>query len=261
MKNRSGNLLAALACAAVLALTWSASAAHATPWRFSVTPYVWATDMGIDSKLAGRQVVDKTIPVSDLVKQIDTIFQMRIEATHGSIGIMADGFDVTLSDEKAAVALPEGAGAADLASDVGMTIVDVAGIYDPKGDRRGISFLAGTRIINDRATVDATFMPAPGVSAAKTYDSSETLVDGLLGARYGMRFSRRWGVQMQADGSIGGTDFTWSAGPTLGFAFGKMGAFGINAGYRVMQINFKDEAGLDNTLTLKGALLGFRASF
>lgn len=251
----------AVSGALVLALLFSAGAAQATPWRFSVTPYLWATDMGIDTKLNGSQVVDKTIPVSDLVKDIDAIFQMRVEAMHGSYGVMTDAFYVTMSDEKSGVPLPEGAGTTDLTSDVGMTILDLAGTFDPNGDRRGVLFYGGTRIINDSATIDATFVPAPGVSVAKTYDSSETLVDALAGARYGMRFGPRWGVQMQADGSIGGTDYTWSAGPTLGYAFGTMGRFGINAGYRIMQINFKDDAGLDNTLTLKGALLGFRASF
>jgi hypothetical protein len=252
--------LSAMLGATTLALSLLTGAAQAKPWRFSVTPYAWATDMGIDTKLDGRQVVDKTIPVGDLIKDIDTIFQMRLEATNGTFGVMIDAFDVTMSSEKYGVALPDDAGTADLASDIGMTIGDIAGIYGPQR-LRGLAFLGGTRIINDRATIDATFRPAPGVSVAQSYDTDETLVDGLFGMRFGMPFSRHWGAQMQADVSTGGTDYTWSAGPTLSYSFGTLGRFGINAGYRGMKIDFQDEGGLDNQLTLSGFVVGFRASF
>lgn len=247
--------------AAVLALILSAAVAQASPWHVRLSPYCWATDVGIDAKLDGRQVVDKTIPVSDLVDDIDTIFQMRLEVTHGALGAMVDAFDVTMSDEKKGVPLPQGAGTADLGSDVGLTIVDVAGTYDPRGDHEGIAFLGGARILNDRATVEAMLQPAPGVSVPQTYHGDETLVDALVGVRFSKRFSRHWSTQAQVDVSTGDTDHTWSAGPTLSYAFGYRGRFGISAGYRRMQVDFKDHDGLDNKMTLSGFLVGLRTSF
>jgi hypothetical protein len=248
-----------LAAFAALALT--SCAAHAASWRFDLTPYAWATDLGVKADIEDRTIVDETIAVSDLLKQIDTIFQMRFQATYGEFGITTDLFDVTLSDEANGVALPKGAGSGDFSSDMGMTIGDVALLYDPAGDHQGLAVFGGARIINERATVDATFHPAPGGSASGSYETNDTYVDGLMGVRFTKTFARRWSWQMQADASTGGTDYTWSAGPTLGWAFGRMGRYGIQAGYRHMEIDFQDEDGLDAKMTLSGVLLGLRTSF
>lgn len=250
-----------LVLALVFALLVTGKAAQASEWRFSITPYAWATDVGVDARLDGRQVVDKKIPVSDLLDDLDLTVQMRVEAQRGEIGLGLDLFDVELSDETKGVALPQGAGQADLKSDIGMTILDVTGVYDPKGDRRGFALVYGTRIIDERSTVDATFLPAPGVAVAQSYETSDTYVDGLLGLRYTKLLSRHWACQARADVSAGGTDYTYSAGPSISYAFGKFGQFGISAGYRYMKVDFEDQDGLDTKLTLSGALIGLRTSF
>ena len=250
-----------LTLAATLSLFAFVAPAHAAGWGFSVTPYMWATGIGVDAQLDGRDVLSRDIPVSDLLEDLDTIFQMRMELTYGPFGIAADGFDVSLSDEKNGVALPQATGTAELDNSAGMTIVDVAGTFDPYADRSGFGLLAGTRILNQRATVDAVLMPAPGVSVAQRYETHETLVDGLVGARFRHRLWRGLGVQMQADASTGGTDYTWSVAPSLTYAFGPFGRYGVEAGYRRMHIDFQDDGGLDAQMTLSGAVLGFRLSF
>jgi hypothetical protein len=247
--------------AAALALVLSAGAARADRWIFSVTPYAWATDVGVDATLGGRQVIDTTIPVSDLLSDLNTIFQGRLEAQHGEFGAMVDLFDVTLTDEVSGLALPQGAGRADLTSDVGMTILDVEGVYDHKGDHQGLAILYGTRVLDERATIDASLNLAAGPTVAQTYEIDDWLVDGLVGARFSQRFGRHWGYQMQADASTGGTDYTWSVGPTLSYAFGKYGQYGVNAGYRHMVVDFEDNGDLNTQMTLTGAVLGFRVSF
>jgi hypothetical protein len=47
----------------------------------------------------------------------------------------------------------------------------------------------------------------------------------------------------------------------LSYSFGTLDRFGINAGYRVMQIDFQDDGNLDTGMTLSGFLLGLRVSF
>jgi len=247
--------------AAALSLLTVSIPAHAADWGFTATPYMWATGIGVDAQLDGREVVSKDIPVSDLLEDLSTIFQMRLELTYGAFGLAADGFDVSLESEKNGVALPGNAGTADLDNNGGMTIVDVAGTFDPAADRSGFGLLAGTRILNQRATVDAILEPAPGIEVAQRYETHETLVDGLIGARFRHRLWRGLGVQMQADASTGGTDYTWSVAPSLTYAFGPVGRYGVEAGYRRMQIDFQDDGGLDTQMTLSGAVLGFRLSF
>jgi len=261
--NTSRNLGAFLAAASVAALILACIAAPARAadrWHVSLTPYVWATDLGVSAKLDERQIVDETISVGDLLKDLDTIFQMKLEVTHGAFGIATDVFDVTLSDRNSNATLPQNAGTADIRTDAGMTIVDAAGVYDPRGDHDGLAYLAGTRILYNRGTVDATF-DTPAGPVVRSYDDNETLVDALIGIRFGKRLGHGFATQMQADASTGGTDWTWSASPSLTYAFGRFGRYGISAGYRHMEIDFADNGGLDSQMTLSGFLLGTRISF
>jgi len=258
-RNTRNPILRGLAVLALLLC--GAATANADGWSWSVTPYAWATDVGVDMRLAGRKVVDETIPVSDLLEDLDTMVSLRLEAQNGAHGVMIDLFDVTLSDEANGVTLPRDAGQADVGTDIGMTILDVAGTFDPTGDRQGFGFIYGVRVIDQRATVDATITPTGGSPVAQRYDDGETLVDGLAGIRFSKRFARRWSYQMQADLSTGGTEVTWSVGPSLGYAFGATGRYAVTAGYRHMTVDFKDDGEVGTTMTLSGLLVGFRTSF
>lgn len=255
-----GDFLRVTTGTTALACLLLAGPAHAG-WRFHLTPYAWATGVGVDATLDGREVVNEDISVSDLIEDLDTIFQMKVEAVNGPFGAMVDLFDVNLSDATNDVALPRGNGTADVASELGMTILDIAGTYDPQGDRQGFAVLGGTRILDERAAIDANVQPASGGNAALAYDTDETLVDALVGVRYTQRLSRSWAVSSQLDFSSGATDYTWSLAPTVSYAFGQFGRYGVNAGYRRMKFDFKDEHGMNTQMTLSGALLGFRLSF
>jgi hypothetical protein len=253
------NSLGALLGAATLALTLGAGSAHAD-WRFHLTPYAWLTDVGVEAEIDGRGSVQETIKVSDLLKDVDMIFQGRAEAMNGKHGVMLDLFYVAMSDQVGGLALPKSAGSADLDWTMDMTIADIAGVYSPSGSRLGFSFLYGARIVDQRATVDATFATGGG-SFAEDYSAGETLVDGLIGMRFARRLGGPFVYQMQADASTGGTDFTWSLAPTLTFAFGQYGRYGLNLGYRRMDVDFEDTGELDTRMTLSGPVLGFRTSF
>jgi len=245
----------------VLSLSSGAAAATAGDWTFTATPYVWATDLGVKADVNGREAVDEKISVTDLVKQIDTIFQGRFEARYRSIGLATDLFDVTMSDQVDGVVLPKSAGVAGFAPDIRMTIFDAAAFYNPSANGRGFTALGGMRLIYERADIDATYELASGSTVQKNYETHETLVDGLIGVRFVQPLSRRWGVQSQVDVSSGGTKLTWSATPTLSYVVDARGRYAVTAGYRHMHIDFKESDGVESSMTLSGALLGFRMSF
>lgn len=251
------SLRISLACC----LLFGAADAFASDWQWHVTPYVWATDIAVDASIDDRQVVDAEIPVEDLIEDIDTIAQVRIEARHGRHGVMLDLFDVTMSKEPGRATLPNGAGEALLSSEVGMTILDLAGVYDPKGDGQGLSFLFGARILDQRAEIDARFDLGSGTSVAKRYETGETLIDALVGVRFDRSLTPRWTYRMQADVSTGGTDLTWSAGPSVGWRFGKRERYELLAGYRYMEVDFASDDAVEATMTLSGFSTGLRVSF
>lgn len=267
MNHRNANhpldcLRGALVAAGIaLSLIVAASPAKAGDWKFTATPYVWATDLAVKADVNGRQVVNETVSIGDLVKQLDTIFQGRFDAQYRTIGLSADVFDVTMSDQVDGVALPQGMGTGSFTPDIRMTIFDLAATYTPVMRRRSISALGGMRLVYERADVDANLNLSAGPSVAQNYNAHDTLVDGLIGARFVQPLSPRWGVQGQVDVSTGGTNYTWSAAPSVFYVFDAARHYALSAGYRHMHIDFKDSDGFDADMALSGALVGFRWSF
>lgn len=51
------------------ALLLADQAAAADKWKWTVIPYFWLTDLGIDVSIDDRQVVDRTIDVKDLADE------------------------------------------------------------------------------------------------------------------------------------------------------------------------------------------------
>ncbi|HXI02249.1 MAG TPA: hypothetical protein VNI57_03650 [Candidatus Saccharimonadales bacterium] len=230
-------------------------------WKWSLTPYVWATDVGVDVSLDDRQVVSKTLRFSDLLDGIDAAAQGHVEALHGAHGLMFDVFEVELSEDDSRFDLPMPPGAsARLDSKVGMTIVEAAGIFDPHGDQKGFSFLYGTRLLWQRNTLDARFDMGP-VTTTREYESDDRYVDALAGVRFSQSLSRRWGYLVRADASTGGTKLTWSGGAAVGYTFGPNGRYTATAGYRYMSVNYDDTEPLDTEMTLSGIFTGLRFSF
>ncbi|MCM2268826.1 MAG: hypothetical protein NDJ75_01860 [Thermoanaerobaculia bacterium] len=255
--NCTQKLAATLAAFAVA----SATAASASEWRWSLTPYAWATDVGIDVEVADRQLVDETIAIEDLLEDLETIAQVRLEAQKGAHGLFLDLFDVTLSDDAQTVALPSGDGEATFTPEMGMTILDLGAIYDPHGDQEGFQLLYGARVLNQRATIEAEVVLASGAPRSRELEIDDTFVDALVGFRYLRRLGDRFTLQAQADVSKGGTELTWSAGPTLGYRFGKSGRYTALAGYRRLVVDFDTAESVDAKMTLSGALVGLRIAF
>lgn len=235
-----------------------ATHAQGERWKTTITPYLWATDVGVDVELDGGSIVDATIPVEDLLEDVDVTFQGHLELTRGAHGLAFDLFHVGMSDTASGFALPEGSGTGSLDWSMDLTLADVAGVYDPRGDGRGLSFLYGLRLIDQRVDADAVFTTAGGMPTA-SFGASDTLVDALAGVRYRAPIGAHLTLQAQLDASTGGTDSTWSASPSMAWSFGE-GRFALLAGYRHMAIDFADEGGLESEMTLSGPVLGLRLS-
>jgi hypothetical protein len=233
----------------------------ASDWKWSVTPYLWATDVGVDVAIDDRDVVSAEIPIEELVKDVETIAQVRFEGQRGAHGFFGDLFDVTLADEPATISLPNGSGVATFEPEMGMTILDLGGLYDPNADQEGFQLLYGARILDQRAEIEARADFADGATAERTYDIDDTVVDGLVGVRYIRRIGERWSAAARADVSTGGTELTWSANPSIGYSFGESGRYTAFVGYRTMEVDFDTADTVDAKMKLSGAYAGFRFSF
>lgn len=245
--------------ATAISLAALSGAAHAADWQWTLTPYAWLTDVGLEVNLAGREVVEGTIPVGDLIEDLEMIFQGRVEAQSGQHGLMIDVFYAAMKDVEEGVELPNGAGQAELDWKMDMTIADLVGIYDPNGPRPGFAFLYGARVIDQRATIDAQFDTTGGVTS-EAYEASDTLVDFLAGVRFNQYFTQRISLQMQTNISFGSTNLTWDTAPSLSYAFSNRRR-AVIVGYRHMSVDFENLGGIDSEMTLTGPVLGFRMTF
>ena len=249
----------------LLAAVSLSNAAGASDWEWSFTPYLWATNVGADVSINDRQVTDMEIDFSDLADDLELTAQGHLEGRRGRHGVMLDVFYVHLADDDKRFGLPAPlAGEALAGGDLTLTVVDVGGVFNPRGDGEGFSVLYGGRAVDRDIELDARFAVAPGVTLARGYSVSETLYDVLLGARYVGRITPRWTYAVQADASTGGTELTWDTLAAFGYSFGDSGRYTLIAGYRYMDIEFEKDADLgqiDAEVTLSGFISGLKITF
>lgn len=241
----------------------AAGPASAEEWSWSIAPYLWATDVGVDIAVDDRSVVDTTIAFQDLVEDLDSAALFRAEGMRGSHGLALDVFSVAVADDGGRVSLPGDSGS-QLALDasVAMTIVDLAGIYEFGSIATGgPALLYGTRVVHQREDVTAWRVADGAAGPAAQLESSETFVDGLLGLRYDHELSDRWSYRVAADVSTGGTEFTWSVNPSIAYRFGDEHQYALTAGYRYMAIDFDTDPKVDDDMSLSGFVVGFRFGF
>jgi len=249
-----------LAVAAATA-SLAGGAASAEEWQWSVTPYVWATDLSVDLDVADRSLVDAEVPFADLAEKLDGAALVRIEGVRGHHGMAFDLFDVELVDT-GIVDLP-GQSGADLGLDaaVGLTILDLAGVYDVDGNREGFSVVYGARVIEQRNDIDVAVRHDGFTIASRSFDATDRLVDGLIGFRYFRALPRNFSYEFAADVSTGDTELTWSAGPTVGYTFGAEDRYQVTAGYRHMDVDFDTPEHVRADMSMSGLSVGFRIDF
>jgi hypothetical protein len=255
---RAHNLSLAVAAATAAMAAGNASAEE---WQWTVTPYIWATDLGIDVTVADRGLVDAEIPFEELVDTLDSATLVRVEGVRGEHGMAFDLFNVKLVGYES-VALPgERDAALTLDTSVRLSILDATGVYDTGADREGFSLVYGTRVIEQRNRFDAALVADGLTTGTGSYETTDTLVDGLIGFRYVRELPNNFSYQLAADVSTGDTEYTWSAGPTVSYAFGAGERYEVTAGYRHMVVDFDTAEHVDADMSMSGLSVGFRVEF
>jgi len=235
--------------------------AVAQDWQWIVTPYVWASNLGVNVSTDARQIVDRDLTFGDLLKDVDMTAQVRLEAQRGRNGVFGDLFGNRLSKDSQ-IALPQMGGApASLSSSVRMAILDAGGLFNPTGQRRGLTLFYGSRMVIQRASVDADIAVPQAGTVSEHRDLDETKIDALAGVRYSQPLPWRLTALVHADASAGGTKYTWSGSAGLAFALGGRGRYTLTGGYRRMQIKFDAADSTNATLTMSGMVFGVNMRF
>ena len=250
---------AAAICLCVWLPTGQSHAAE--DWQWTITPYLWASDIGMEVTVRGDEVLDTEIAFGDLLDKVDFALSAHFEGQRGKGGFLTDltyidlGSTMTVSGTAGPPAPPDGT---VVDTDLRLVVFEGGGFYRPQGGKTGLDMLLGVRYISMDQGFDIA-VPAP-LEVQTTVESSSSLTDAFVGLRYSGRLTKKWGYQIRGDVGAGGTDLTLNGIAAFTYQFGKTGKYSLGLGYRYMNIEIeekKEGVTTKTDLTMSGAFAGF----
>jgi len=221
-------------------------------WQWSLTPYIWATDIREDVTLNGRVVGGGDTEFDDLVDIVEASYQLRFEGMREHWGLFADVSSVELSDSVSGEY-----GFARLDVDYEELVIDAGAIYRPGGRSGNLELLVGVRSF----AFDQDYRLRVADGSPRDVSVDEDYLDFLMGARYRIPLSQRWAISLGGNVSTGGTDHILTAQGLLGWRFGANRNSAVFAGYRYRELEYTKAEVLEDRKTLSGFGLGVKFGF
>ena len=255
------------ALALLLSATGIAEAQDADAWEWTIAPYLWASDVGLDLTVNDDTNLGGEAAFRDIMDKVDSVFMGHFEARKGRWGMYLDTIYLDLGESKSVPVGPGGPILDDLQADAAMKmkLYDAGALYRLRepGDDLQFDLLAGVRYIDVDIDLDLV-LPGPAMREVDiSTGPSET--DLMLGARLIGRFADRWHWGLRGDYSFGGTEGTYNGLASVGYTFGESRLFTLTAGYRYMSIDIDGTTQRGNPaeadITMSGPLLGFIFNF
>ena len=242
----------------LLAALPATDVAQASEWNWSITPYLWGSGVSLSAKVNDREPgIGQDIDFSDLMDKLKLALAGRFEGQRGKFGFFADVFFVDFGDDNKTFDLGGSfPGQVVAETNLAFTIFEVGGIYNPKGNGKGVALLYGARMLDLDLKLDAHYNFDGGSTEGRDYDLNKALWDALIGVRYLGDLGDRWRYNLEADVSTGGTDLTWNAQAGVGYAYGKHRQHAVMAGYRYTDIDLSDQPGERVDIDIEAQLAG-----
>ena len=255
----------AITLVAMLAISPRQSSAEGLNW--TIAPYLWASDVGLDVTVESDPVIGTDVPFSDLVDKLDGAFMGHFEVSAVHFGGFFDTIYIKLADSQVVTVAPGGPFSGDVSIDTDLTLKlnELAGFYrmgSPDPGMAAFDILLGARLVDMDLNLDIV-LPGPGGTPLNgSINISET--DVFFGGRVIGQFNQKWHYKLRADYGTGGTEGTFNGLAAVGYSFGKTGLFSIDLGYRYLTMELKDDS--DGTvtktdITMSGPIVGFIFSF
>jgi hypothetical protein len=221
-------------------------------WQWSITPYVWASDISEDLIVDGEVVGGGDTEFSDLVDKLDTSLQLHFEGMGDRWGLFADVTYVELSDSQTGEM-----GVVRLDADIEETVLEGGVIWRPGGRPGRLDLLFGARLLE----VDEDYRLQIGELDPFGLSVDESYLDALIALRYHIPLSQRWVISLRGDASFGDTDSVWTAQGMLGWLFGKNRNSAVLLGYRYRELEYTKADVIDVSKTLSGPGLAVKIGF
>jgi hypothetical protein len=238
--------------AVVSALTAAAPAAAGDDWQWSITPYLWASDISETLIVDGAVVGGGDTEFNDLADMTDRSLQLHFEGIRDRWGFFVDLTYIELSDSQAGEM-----GYLNVDVELKEVTYEMGMIYRAGGESGRFDVLLGVRhlAIDERYR----FQLGEGITLEPYVD--EGYLDALVGARYHIPLADRWAISLKGDVSLGNTDYSWTAQGLVGWLFGSKRSHGVFVGYRYRDMKFTKKEVIEVEKTISGPVLGVKIGF
>lgn len=242
--------------------------ASAAELEWTVAPYLWGMDVGLDLTINGDPALGTSVPFSDLIDKLEMAFMGHAEVRGNRFGGFFDMIYIDLGDNTTTTVGPGGPVSGDLVVDANLKLqlYELGGLYRfgrPEPSRAAVDILLGARQIDMDLNLNITLPGPMGTQLTPRVDVSET--DVFVGGRVIGKFNERWGYKARADYGGGGSEGTLNLLATVGYTFGQTGLFTLDVGYRHMTIELKgsaaDSVTTETEITMSGPVVGFIFNF
>jgi len=217
--------------------------------KWSVTPYIWASNTTLDLSLRGSPIGGTDISFKDLMDIMDGSFQAHVEAGKGNWSMFTDLTYISTSDSF-------GSGLIGIDSKSKQWFVDAAAAWWPGGVGTPLNFYGGVRYTGFDDTYSFNLGDAPVGTRRNTSD----YVDALVGVRYRFDLAERWSILTRGDVSFGDSEGIWLVQGLVAYTVGKRQQNRIVFGYQYKQADYKD-GDLKTEFSYYGPMAGFNFRF
>jgi hypothetical protein len=221
-------------------------------WWWSITPYIWASDISEDLLVKDRITGGGDTEFRDLLDIADTTLQLHFEGQRDRWGLFGDLTYIELSDSQSGEL-----GVLQFDVEIKEVLLEAGAIYRPGGRTGKLDLLFGARYLS----VDEKYSLQLGESDPIGPVVDEGYLDALVGVRYNIPLGQRWLCSLKGDVSAGGTDYMWTAQGVVGWLFGAKRNSGVFLGYRYRDMKYTKTDVVEVKKTLSGPILGLRFGF
>ncbi|AUM12121.1 hypothetical protein Kalk_06720 [Ketobacter alkanivorans] len=221
---------------AMLPLNALAEASSSDGWKYTVSAYMWVSDIGIESSVGDN--ID--IEFDDILDNLDLAGMFSVGASKGKWGALADVIYLSISHDEDPVDI-----------EIENFIVNAAGTYNiSHSEHFNVDLLAGARYLSMELTLNNL-----------NNSGTEQVTDGVIGVKGNYVINQSWAIPFSVDVGTGDTEKTYHLFAGAAYRFD---SFHLVGGYRYMAWEFGDEdvGGLVmDKLVISGPMLGAHFSF
>ena len=222
-------------------------------WEWTLVPFFWLADIGVDVVIDDTPVLGLDIKATDLIDKVEMVFSGRFEGRRGRGGFFVDLTYMSLSDS---LTLPDGP---SIDADLSQTLFEGGGFYRLKDESSGLDLLVGVRVFEIDSVMDIGLG-----DELTTVDSTTTQVDGFIGLRYVGPIGKKWSYALRGDIGAGDTELSLNALVGFGYEVGQTGKYSLVFGWRHLQFETEETEGstkVTSDMSLSGPGVGLQIKF